>query len=174
MGRGSRQVPVWAVYRNSGSKSRGNFRLRSEVRDGICTVAEEAESAGPTLGVVEGGLPTQGKAIPYGVYDLSRNEGWVSVGVAHDSAGLAANAIGSWWQRMGRPVYPAAWGERSMRSVWHASRRDCSSHSSIPPSSPMKTNWVPGFSSPHGSPMIRRARLPTTCTILCQLNRCLK
>ena len=53
-------------------------------------------------------IPTQGKAIPYGVYDLSRNEGWVSVGVDHDTAGFAVNAIRSWWKRMGRPAYPAA------------------------------------------------------------------
>lgn len=39
--------------------------------------------------MIEGGLPTQGKAIPYGDYDLSRNEGWGGVGVAHDTAGFA-------------------------------------------------------------------------------------
>ena len=53
-------------------------------------------------------IPAQGKAIPYGVYDLSRNEGWVSVGVDHDTAGFAVNAIRSWWKRMGRPAYPGA------------------------------------------------------------------
>lgn len=53
-------------------------------------------------------IPEQGKAIPYGVYDLHRNEGWVSVGVDHDTAGLAVNAIRSWWKRMGRPAYAQA------------------------------------------------------------------
>lgn len=53
-------------------------------------------------------IPEQGKAIPYGVYDLQRNEGWVSVGIDHDTASLAVNAIRSWWQRMGRPAYPEA------------------------------------------------------------------
>ena len=53
-------------------------------------------------------IPEQGKAIPYGVYDLHRNEGWVSVGVDHDTAGLAVNAIRSWWKRMGRPAYARA------------------------------------------------------------------
>ena len=53
-------------------------------------------------------IPAQGKAIPYGVYDLSRNEGWVSVGVDHDTAHFAVNAIRSWWKRMGRPAYPGA------------------------------------------------------------------
>jgi hypothetical protein len=46
-----------------------------------------------------------GKAIPYGVYDLHRNEGWVSVGIAHDTAAFAVRSIRRWWQHMGRPVY---------------------------------------------------------------------
>ncbi len=53
-------------------------------------------------------VPEQGKAIPYGVYDLHRNEGWVSVGIDHDTASLAVNAIRSWWKRMGRSAYPGA------------------------------------------------------------------
>ena len=53
-------------------------------------------------------IPEQGKAIPYGVYDLHRNEGWVSVGIDHDTASLAVNAIRSWWKRMGRPAYAGA------------------------------------------------------------------
>jgi hypothetical protein len=51
---------------------------------------------------------TGGKAIPYGVYDLQRNEGWVSLGIDHDTASFAVNAIRRWWQRMGRPAYPQA------------------------------------------------------------------
>jgi transposase len=53
-------------------------------------------------------IPANGKAIPYGVYDLQRNEGWVSVGVDHDTASFAVNAIRSWWKRMGRPAYAGA------------------------------------------------------------------
>jgi len=53
-------------------------------------------------------VPADGKAIPYGVYDLQRNEGWVSVGIDHDTASFAVNAIRSWWKRMGRPVYSRA------------------------------------------------------------------
>jgi transposase len=41
-----------------------------------------------------------GKAIPYGVYDLTNNEGWVSVGIDHDTAEFAAQAIGRWWSKM--------------------------------------------------------------------------
>jgi len=45
----------------------------------------------------------RGKAIPYGVYDLTRNAGWVSVGIDHDTATFAARTIGRWWRKMGRP-----------------------------------------------------------------------
>jgi hypothetical protein len=52
--------------------------------------------------------PALGKAIPYGVYDLANNEGWVSVGIAHDTAEFAVNAIRLWWTRMGRHRFPRA------------------------------------------------------------------
>ena len=52
--------------------------------------------------------PKKGKAIPYGVYDLGRNAGWVSVGVDHDTASFAVNTIGRWWRQMGRPCYRRA------------------------------------------------------------------
>src|SRR5262249_33877582 len=44
---------------------------------------------------------TLGKAIPYGVYDVTQNQGWVSVGIDHDTARFAARAIRRWWQKMG-------------------------------------------------------------------------
>jgi hypothetical protein len=53
-------------------------------------------------------LPKKGKAIPYGVYDLTQNEGWVSVGIDHDTAAFAVNSIRRWWRTMGRPVYSKA------------------------------------------------------------------
>jgi len=53
-------------------------------------------------------LPARGKAIPYGVYDLTRNAGWVSVGVDHDTATFAVRTIGRWWRKMGRPRYRRA------------------------------------------------------------------
>lgn len=49
-----------------------------------------------------------GKAIPYGVYDIGRNEGWVSVGVDHDTAEFAAETIYRWWEEMGCQAYPKA------------------------------------------------------------------
>jgi hypothetical protein len=49
-----------------------------------------------------------GKAIPYGVYDMARNEGWVSVGIDHDTAQFAAASIGRWWRELGAQRYPQA------------------------------------------------------------------
>jgi len=46
--------------------------------------------------------PTLGKAIPYGVYDILHNQGWVSIGIDHDTAEFAVNTIRRWWKRMGR------------------------------------------------------------------------
>ena len=50
--------------------------------------------------------PGKGKVAPYGVYDLGRNVGWVSVGVDHDTAAFAVESIRRWWRWMGRPNYP--------------------------------------------------------------------
>jgi Rhodopirellula transposase DDE domain len=49
-----------------------------------------------------------GKAIPYGVYDLASNEGWVSVGIDHDTALFAAASIRRWWTEMGSQRFPHA------------------------------------------------------------------
>ncbi|MET8965255.1 ISAzo13 family transposase [Streptomyces sp. NPDC004074] len=49
-----------------------------------------------------------GKAIPYGIYDIAANTGWVSVGTDHDTAAFAVASIRRWWQARGRHDYPAA------------------------------------------------------------------
>jgi len=49
-----------------------------------------------------------GKAVPYGVYDIAKNEGWVSVGISKDTAEFAVNSIRTWWQQMGKEQYPLA------------------------------------------------------------------
>jgi Rhodopirellula transposase DDE domain len=49
-----------------------------------------------------------GKAIPYGVYDLTCNQGWVSVGIDHDTARFAVETIRRWFSEMGQPSYPRA------------------------------------------------------------------
>jgi DNA-binding transcriptional ArsR family regulator len=53
-------------------------------------------------------IPELGRAAPYGVYDIGDNAGWVSVGIDHDTASFAVNAIRSWWKSMGRARYPKA------------------------------------------------------------------
>jgi Rhodopirellula transposase DDE domain len=52
--------------------------------------------------------PTLGKAIPYGVYDLGRNTGWVGVGTDHDTAAFAVQTLRRWWQQVGSRSYPQA------------------------------------------------------------------
>jgi hypothetical protein len=52
--------------------------------------------------------PALGKAIPYGVYDVTHDVGWVSVGIDHDTAEFAVAALRQWWQRLGQATYPRA------------------------------------------------------------------
>jgi hypothetical protein len=52
--------------------------------------------------------PKLGKAVPYGVYDISRNEGWVNVGRDHDTSAFAVESIRRWWYTMGCKAYPEA------------------------------------------------------------------
>ncbi len=49
-----------------------------------------------------------GHAIPYGVYDLTADQGWVSVGISRDTASFAVNTILSWWENLGKQRYPKA------------------------------------------------------------------
>ena len=66
---------------------------------------------------------TLGKAIPYGVYDLTDNSGWVSVGVTHDTAQFAVNAIRCWLAKMGRARYPARAPSHDHRRLRRLQRR---------------------------------------------------
>jgi len=52
--------------------------------------------------------PKLGRAVPYGVYDIADNKGWVSVGTDHDTASFAVEAIRRWWTTMGHERYPQA------------------------------------------------------------------
>ena len=51
---------------------------------------------------------TLGKVIPYGVYDILNNQGWVNIGIDHDTAKFATNSIRQWWQQMGSKRFPNA------------------------------------------------------------------
>lgn len=49
-----------------------------------------------------------GKAVPYGIYDIAKNQGWVSIGISKDTAEFAVNSIRTWWQQMGKQQYRQA------------------------------------------------------------------
>ena len=53
-------------------------------------------------------IPELGRATPYGIYDMARNTGWVSVGMDHDTATFAVETIRRWWRSMGQAAYPEA------------------------------------------------------------------
>lgn len=73
--------------------------IRMVVRNGL------KKGAPPKVKAYDFIDPEKGKAIPYGVYDIAANEGWVSVGIDHDTAEFAVNSIKSWWVYMGRKKY---------------------------------------------------------------------
>ena len=50
----------------------------------------------------------KGKAAPYGIYDIANNEGFVNVGISHDTAVFAVSSIQNWWEQMGKERYPLA------------------------------------------------------------------
>ena len=62
----------------------------------------------PSVRVHDFPTDAEGKAIPYGIYDMARNEAWVSVGRDHDTPAFAVASIRLWWRRMGQAAYPNA------------------------------------------------------------------
>ncbi|MDH6218904.1 transposase [Streptomyces pseudovenezuelae] len=60
------------------------------------------------VGVHDFADPQLGKAVPYGIYDLAANTGWVNVGTDHDTAAFAVESIRRWWHGQGHPTYPRA------------------------------------------------------------------
>lgn len=83
-----------------------------------------------------------GKAIPYGVYDLASNEGWISVGLSHDTARFATASIRRWWCEMGEARFPKArklmitadgGGSNSSRSrLWKVALQDLADEIGLP------------------------------------------
>jgi hypothetical protein len=74
------------------------------------TAGREWQPSGQPEPVLVHDFPSDavGKAIPYGVYDMARNEAWVSVGRDHDTPAFAVASIRQWWTMMGRRAYPDA------------------------------------------------------------------
>ena len=65
----------------------------------------ELKKTAPKVNVYDFVDKKRGKAVPYGVYDISQNEGWVNVGVSSDTAEFAVNTIRTWWFEMGKEQY---------------------------------------------------------------------
>jgi hypothetical protein len=84
----------------------------------------------------------QGKAVPYGIYDVGRDEGWVSVGISGDTAQFAVAAIRGWWEHLGSEKYPGATeltitadcgGSNSYRTrLWKTELQRLSDHIGLP------------------------------------------
>jgi len=53
-------------------------------------------------------IPELGKAVPYGIYDIADNAGWVNLGISHDTAAFAVESIRRWWHELGATRYPTA------------------------------------------------------------------
>jgi hypothetical protein len=70
----------------------------------------EWQKKGEPVQVLVHDFPDQdkGRIIPYGIYDLSQNAGWVNVGISHDTAEFAVASIRQWWLNMGEKLYPEA------------------------------------------------------------------
>jgi transposase len=95
----ARTQPVISVDAKK-KENLGNFK----------NVGQEYHPAGkaPRVRVYDFPDKALGKAIPYGVYDLAKDQGWVSVGISHETAEFAVATIRAWWRRMGKPLYKHA------------------------------------------------------------------
>lgn len=68
----------------------------------------EQKGDAPKVNVYDFIDETKGKAAPYGIYDIANNEGFVNVGISHDTAVFAVSSIRNWWEQMGKERYPNA------------------------------------------------------------------
>jgi hypothetical protein len=116
-----------------------------------------------------------GKAIPYGVYDLAANTGWVGVGTDHDTSAFAVATIARWWDAVGQGAYPGAGkllitadggGSNGSRTrLWKTELAALAARTGLtitvchlPPGT---SKWSRGRDRPHGRPP---ARIPTCGT----------
>lgn len=83
---------------------------KKELVGSFKNAGRELRPQGDPEGVNVHDFPSQaeGKAIPYGVYDLAENEAWVSVGISHDTAEFAVATLRTWYYELGQPFYPQA------------------------------------------------------------------
>src|SRR5262249_2233122 len=97
-------------FQNRGQPAIWVDRKKKELVGNFKNVGQEWQPQGkpPEVNVHDFMDKKLGKAIPYGVYDLTANTGWVSVGTDHDTADFAVETIRRWWRKMGRSLYPQA------------------------------------------------------------------
>jgi hypothetical protein len=85
-----------------------NDHVKEALASGNPAISVDTKKSPEEVRVHDFVIPELGRAVPYGIYDIAGNTGWVSVGIDHDTAAFATNAIRTWWQQMGRERYPAA------------------------------------------------------------------
>ncbi len=79
----------------------GNFQLQNKGQQW------QPKGQPETVNVYDFPSDAEGKAVPYGVYDVTANEGFVNVGMSHDTAEFSVASIRQWWETMGQARYPA-------------------------------------------------------------------
>jgi transposase len=96
-------------YRASGDPVISVDTKKKELVGEFKNAGREWNPAGlPDTVLVHDFVTELGRAIPYGVYDLAKNDGWVSVGIDHDTSSFAVETIRRWWKSMGSVAYPQA------------------------------------------------------------------
>jgi transposase len=97
-------------HRNAGEPAVSVDTKKKELAGNYRNGGREWRPAGDPVLVRDHDFPDQelGKAIPYGIYDLAANTGWVNVGTDHDTAEFAVESVRRWWNDAGRTAYPHA------------------------------------------------------------------
>ena len=107
----------FSLQSNKKTKEGGNHPDRDDQFERINTHAKDFLSSGyPVISVdckkkeliYDFVDKTNGKAAPYGVYDIGHNRGWISVGISSDTAAFAVSTIQSWWEGEGKDLYPSS------------------------------------------------------------------
>src|SRR5262249_45673489 len=107
---------------------------------------------------------TLGKAIPYGAYDITENQGRVSVGIDHDTARFAAEAIRRWWWKMGNQRY------KQPREWWIAQRAVAAMGAGVACGKRRSMSWSPTWRCPSRCVTFPRGRVSgTKLSIGCSL-----
>ena len=127
---------------------RRNWSATSRMAAGICV----RQANRKRCGCMTSKIPELGKATPYGIYDLTHNQGWVNVGIDHDTAAFAVATIRGWWRLMGRRATPAPSGADHRRWRRQQRCRGCACGRSNCKNWPMKPGWRSASAICHRAP----------------------